>query len=361
MKTKLILVGGFLGAGKTTLLSEIARQLQQQKIGLITNDQASGLVDTAFLAASASEVREVSGSCFCCNFNGLASAIFSLQEQLGEGGLIVAEPVGSCTDLSATILQPLKEQFPDQLEIAPLTVLVDPRRLAGILLGAPSDLHPSAQYIIEKQLEEADVIFLNKADLLEAAEAQQLTQRAAKRWPHAIVMAGSALSGAGLAAWLDCVFTQAGAGTHLAAVDYDLYAAGEAALGWLNARFSLQGQEVAWDVLAANLLRTLSEAFESRKTAVGHVKLLLENGKAFTIGNLTGNSDTLRLQNSAGSSDAALLTVNARVEISPAHLETLVLAALQAVCGDTVRYSVVEMNCLTPGRPNPTYRYNRVV
>ncbi len=54
MKTKLILVGGFLGAGKTTLLWEAARRLGAagQAVGLITNDQAPDLVDTAFLSRS---------------------------------------------------------------------------------------------------------------------------------------------------------------------------------------------------------------------------------------------------------------------------------------------------------------------
>ena len=50
-KTDLILVGGFLGAGKTSLLWEVAKRLNEKgrKVGLITNDQASELVDTSFL------------------------------------------------------------------------------------------------------------------------------------------------------------------------------------------------------------------------------------------------------------------------------------------------------------------------
>ena len=49
--TQLILVGGFLGAGKTTLLAEAARRLtaQDRRVGLIANDQAADLVDTAIL------------------------------------------------------------------------------------------------------------------------------------------------------------------------------------------------------------------------------------------------------------------------------------------------------------------------
>jgi G3E family GTPase len=60
MKTRIILVGGFLGAGKTTLLWESARKLTEQgkHVGLITNDQASELVDTAFLELNLPSLKE---------------------------------------------------------------------------------------------------------------------------------------------------------------------------------------------------------------------------------------------------------------------------------------------------------------
>src|SRR5262245_26415708 len=110
---KLILVGGFLGAGKTTLLWEAAKRLTENNkvVGLITNDQAPDLVDTAVLSRSGSQVREVAGSCFCCNFNGFRDAVQSLEESGAE--YVIAEPVGSCTDLSATIVQPLKALYPN--------------------------------------------------------------------------------------------------------------------------------------------------------------------------------------------------------------------------------------------------------
>ena len=77
MKTRIMLVGGFLGAGKTTLLWEAASRLvgRGQKVALITNDQASELVDSALLLQTGLTVAEVSGSCFCCNFHGFADSI----------------------------------------------------------------------------------------------------------------------------------------------------------------------------------------------------------------------------------------------------------------------------------------------
>ena len=116
MKTKIIIVGGFLGAGKTTLLKASAKLLQKQgnKVGLITNDQAEGLVDTHILSGNGIEVQEIAGSCFCCNFNALMDAMLYLRDARCD--TIIAEPVGSCTDLSATLVQPIKSYYMHQFD-----------------------------------------------------------------------------------------------------------------------------------------------------------------------------------------------------------------------------------------------------
>src|SRR5690554_4272463 len=62
-----IMVGGFLGAGKTTALLRLAEYLtaRGRRVGLITNDQSSGLVDTALVDARGYPVQEITGGCFC--------------------------------------------------------------------------------------------------------------------------------------------------------------------------------------------------------------------------------------------------------------------------------------------------------
>ena len=176
-KTDLILVGGFLGAGKTSLLWEVAKRLNEKghKVGLITNDQASELVDTSFLETNNDIVEEVSGSCFCCNFGGFADAISHLQEA-NNSDIILAEPVGSCTDLSATIMQPLKEKYNEQVNLKQLTVLADPTRLKAVL----KDHSNPGDYIIYKQFEEADVILINKVELLSEEELASLVEQTKK-------------------------------------------------------------------------------------------------------------------------------------------------------------------------------------
>ena len=61
-KARYIMIGGFLGAGKTTSVAQLAKHLSDQghKVGLITNDQGSELVDTAMLRSRGYATEEIS-------------------------------------------------------------------------------------------------------------------------------------------------------------------------------------------------------------------------------------------------------------------------------------------------------------
>ena len=358
MKSTLVIVGGFLGSGKTSLLWKMAEMLKEngEKVGLITNDQASGLVDTAFLETNTDMVREVSGSCFCCNFNGFVDAIRYIGEK-NDGGLIFAEPVGSCTDLSATIMQPLKEKCSAFINLMPLTVLADPFKLKEILESAAS----TASYIILKQFEEADMILINKIDLISAEELTSLQNAASERWPGAKLLSVSVKTGEGLSDWFDSIVrSDAASGTRITEVDYDIYAEGEAAFGWLNATFSIEDSG-DFDAAASAFLHSLARRFDDIPANVGHVKFLLQCGGEQMIGNITGSAKTATLKTlNHKNSEKNELTVNARVEMDPQALKSIILEEVDKAFGK-LRCVQTALKCLTPGRPNPTYRYSNVI
>jgi len=361
--TRLILVGGFLGAGKTTLLWEAARRIMEkgQRIGLITNDQAPELVDTALLSRKDIKVTEVSGSCFCCNFNGLINALRQVRDD-ANADVIIAEPVGSCTDLSATIVQPLRENLGSELLISPLSVMADPVHLTDILNGGTAGLHPSAAYIFRKQLEESDIILISKADMPEPKDLEILKDKVKINFPDAEVMTVSAITGEGINEWLTEVLNRTDSGKRLAEVDYDIYAEGEAVLGWLNSTIELSGEQTDWDVFAQQMMHDLSTHFDNRNAAVGHVKIILEaDGENYLTGNLTGLNNTLNFRGTAGTGSEARLTLNARVEMSPEELEQIVRKTLQANTKGDLTAKIVALRCLSPGRPNPTFRFDRIV
>ena len=67
---------GMLGAGKTTLIVESAKRLIRdgRRVGVITNDQGTGLIDTSLAEVARIPVGEVAGGCFCCRFSDFLDA-----------------------------------------------------------------------------------------------------------------------------------------------------------------------------------------------------------------------------------------------------------------------------------------------
>ena len=362
-KVKMILVGGFLGAGKTTLLAQAAKRLKERglRVGLVTNDQAQDLVDTAVLQDQGHNVQEVSGGCFCCRFDDLISALKLLMS--GSPDVVIAEPVGSCTDLSATVLQPLKQIYGDLFRVAPFSVLVDPDRLRESLEGRGSRFPDSVLYIFRKQLEEADAIVLNKADTLSSIELARLKGLLAEQFPQTPVLALSALTGAGVEAWLDLVLGDRPAGTRIAPVDYDVYAEGEAALGWLNASVVLRAEAGAdWRAFALDLLARMRNELRARSAEIAHVKLLLTAGGRTLAANLTSNeSAPTAAGDVAGLSNEAALVLNARVQIDPDELREIAERCLHAAAGQRVAASIASLQSFAPARPRPTHRFASVV
>ncbi len=138
-KTQFVLIGGFLGAGKTTLIGELARRYVAagKRVGIITNDQADNLVDTQNLRSQGFDVGEVAGACFCCSFDDLVSTADMLATDQAPD-VLLAEPVGSCTDLVATVILPLQQLLGDRFELAPFGVILKPSHGRRILAGQSS-------------------------------------------------------------------------------------------------------------------------------------------------------------------------------------------------------------------------------
>ena len=364
-KIRLILVGGFLGAGKTTLLANAAARLirQGRKVGIITNDQAAGLVDTEIVKRVSSGVGEVAGGCFCCRFGDLVSSLKRLLSDFTPD-VVLAEPVGSCTDLSATVLQPLKKLYAEMLTVAPYSVLADPARLREALTpGAPTLLPRTVHYILRKQLEEADLIVLNKSDLLSKDEIAELEALIAKCVSGRPILAMSALRDKDVDLWLELTLHGTTGGTTITDVDYDTYTEGEAELGWLNATVDVQPAAGA-DIkgFCSKFLATMQQELRAKCADVAHLKVFVSNANESVTGNVTGleSEPLVRGRLRAGAAPLRLL-VNARVHCAPEELKSLVQECLSAVSGDKIAVKVTKVESFRPGRPQPTHRFHRVV
>src|SRR5262249_45263179 len=224
------MVGGFLGAGKTTTLARLARYYlgRGQRVGVVTNDQAEDLVDTHNLRAQGLPVGEVAGACFCCRFDELMGKV-DLLKKSDRPDVILAEPVGSCTDLVATVVQPLKDLYGQRFAVAPYAVVFKPAHGLRILRGEPdAGFSPKAAYIFRKQLEEADAILLNRIDELTPEAVEELAGLVAAQYPGVPVLRVSAKTGQGFEAITELLDQQGRFGQRILDIDYDVYAEGEA-------------------------------------------------------------------------------------------------------------------------------------
>lgn len=326
--TTLALVGGYFGAGKTTLILRAAAILRARglRVAAILNDQDSGLVDTRLAAAHGVPVSEVAGGCFCCRFGDLLDAADRLR--VWSPDVIFAEPAGSCIDVSATVLQPLKAYHGDVYRLAPLTVLVDPGR--------------EPDYLARNQLDEADIVCATKADL----------------YPDAGIPADfrvSAVTGEGVEAWLDELFSgRRVAGSRILTVDYDRYAAEEAALGWLNLHANLRlRRPLCPSCVAGPLLDSLDRALP----AIAHLKIFDRAASGWVKAAITakGQEPVAEGDLLADAECEHELVVNLRASADPAELEKIVRAALDGLGGEL---EVRHCSAFRPSYPRPQYRFS---
>jgi hypothetical protein len=338
-----VLVSGFLGAGKTRLLLRSCEILESRglKTAIITNDQAEGLVDTSISARTVEYVEEIAGGCFCCRFDAFASAADTLSRYNPD--VIFAEPVGSCTDVAATVVRPLRDLYSSRFRLAPLSVLVDPSRIDEILTG-----DPDVAYLFRKQLEEADLVCFTKADL--GVAPRPLAARKPERFL-------SAKTGEGVAAWLDEVSSghlTAGGGS--IELDYSRYARAEAALGWLNASFEVQLEIWAPPIALIGpfmdeIDRKLSE-FEAR---IAHLKLIDETPYGFLKAAICRNGDEPEIEGDLLSPPSSRhnMILNLRAQADPGVLRKVVEGALSAM---PPLVSVSTLFAFRPAPPKPLYR-----
>jgi G3E family GTPase len=359
------MVGGFLGAGKTTALAQLAQWLTSKgfRVGLITNDQGSHLVDTAMLAARGFPVQEIPGGCFCCRFNSLVEAARRLTAG-SKPDVFVAEPVGSCTDLVATVTYPLRKLYGDAYTIAPLSVLVDPIRAMRMLGLEPGGrFSDKVRYIYKKQLEEADLLVVNKTDLLTAGQLTALRNALAERYPKALIFEVSARNASGLQPWFEYIATTTQQPRGIMELDYAVYAEGEGLLGWLNCTLRLTA---AAPLDGNELVRALANAAQQRLKAAGaevaHLKMTLDADNELSdlaVINLVRNDYIPELsQNLQDSFVSGELTINLRAEASPDVLEDALTKAITAWLEERpgLKAERQHSEAFRPGKPQPTHR-----
>lgn len=367
-KTRYILIGGFLGAGKTTAIIKLASWLTNKgfRVGLITNDQANNLVDTSIVQSHGYPGEEISGGCFCCKFNSLQEANRRLAEAY-KPDVFIAEPVGSCTDLVATVAFPLRQLFGDNYTVSPLSVLVDPIRAERVFsIQKSGNFSDRVIYIYLKQIEEADIVVINKCELLTAQRLASLKEAILEKFPAKEVITVSARLGTNLENWFEKLLREELYIRPAMDVDYEVYADGEAKLGWLNAIVKVSSQIFfdANDFLkktAVFIQQKLNEA----NIEIAHLKMTFSPSQAISgeicSVNLVRNDFvpelSYELENPV---KEGRLIINLRAESDPEFLEKSVRESISktAELFSGLEFVILNLDRFRPGKPVPTYRIN---
>lgn len=340
------LLSGFLGSGKTTAIQQACRILSNNRVptAVITNDQGGNLVDGALFQHLGIPGREVTEGCFCCNYDELDRCIASLT-QLHRPVILFAESVGSCTDLVATVLKPLLNQYPGWTPT--VSVFADAALLADVLADR-AEFHADVTYIYLKQLEEAQVIVVSKID--KAANATFVRERMAERFPGRTILYQNSFDSDHILHWLQTLERLAPHSAALSSlqIDYDRYAAGEAQLAWLDQQLLIESPSLNAQSAALSLLDGLSKCGHP----IGHVKGLIDKKTKVSFTS-TGSTAAVPLQNAATTS----LLINARIETTPNILSQLMTEAIESIEKEqSCTIHTLSVSCFQPGFPRPTHR-----
>jgi G3E family GTPase len=358
---ELHLVGGFLGSGKTTAIIGAVKVLlaQGKRAGVITNDQGKYLVDTAFFTLSDVPTVEVTGGCFCCNYDNLDERLDQLEETVSPD-VIFAESVGSCADIVATVVKPLLSLRRHDASLTSFSVFADSRLVRMRLLGQELPFNEDVVYIFDKQIEEAGLLVINKIDLLPAGQAEQLADLARSRFPDKQFIFQDSRQPVHVQRWLEMLKTSPfDFQSRPLEVDYARYGAGEARLAWLDEKLVIKAAPGNSNPLLVYLIRAIIEAVQQRKLPVGHLKFFIQAGNKevkVSFPTITENNWEDQVHGFDGPGEIQLL-INGRIEVEASVLKDLIKEAITKVANSFhVEIKQVEIDYFHPGFPRPTHR-----
>jgi G3E family GTPase len=160
---------GYLGAGKTTLLNRILSENHGRKYAVIVNEFGEIGIDNDLIVDADEEVFEMNNGCICCTVRGdLIRIIEGLMKRKGAFDAIVIETTGLADPAPVAQTFFVDDDVRARASLDAIVTVVDARHILQRL----EDSHEA-----EEQVAFADVILLNKTDLVDAQELEQVRQR----------------------------------------------------------------------------------------------------------------------------------------------------------------------------------------
>ena len=172
-KIPVTILTGYLGAGKTTLLNRILTERHHQKIAVIVNEYGEVGIDNQLVVDADEEILEMNNGCICCTVRGdliriLRTLVFSMEQGKVNFDRVLIETTGLADPAPVAQTFFMDELLSEKFEVDSIITVVDSKHITRHLDG-----HDEAQ----EQIAFADVIILNKTDLVSNDDLQSLETR----------------------------------------------------------------------------------------------------------------------------------------------------------------------------------------
>ena len=177
--TPVTVLTGYLGAGKTTLLNRILSNDDGRKYAVIVNEFGEIGIDNDLIVSSDEEIYEMNNGCVCCTVRGdLVRVVRNLLRRRGRFDAIVVETTGLADPAPVAQTFFMDEDVRERARLDAVVALVDARHFAQTLKQAPE---------AEDQVAFADVVVLNKTDLVDEPALAGLEATVRRINPHAAI------------------------------------------------------------------------------------------------------------------------------------------------------------------------------
>jgi G3E family GTPase len=168
-KIPVTVLTGFLGAGKTTLLNRILSESHGQRIAVIENEFGEIGIDHGLVINADEEIFEMNNGCICCTVRGdLIRILGQLLKRRGRFDRIVLETTGLANPGPVAQTFFVDEQVSEDFALDGIVTLIDARHIG---------LHLADSEEAREQVAFADVLVLNKTDLVSEPELAALESR----------------------------------------------------------------------------------------------------------------------------------------------------------------------------------------
>ena len=357
------IIGGFLGSGKTTAIIGAARYLAHQglRVGVITNDQGRHLVDTAIMRAENLPAMEVTGGCFCCNFDDLNQRLAQLVD-MHQPQVVFAESVGSCADVVATVVKPLLKLDIASVKPSSFSVFSDIRLLRRFLLGQEMPFSEDINYIFTQQIEEAGLLIINKTDLLPVHEVKQVQKLAKAAYPKKPIFSQNSMLDADIKEWIEALQNDRfPLPDQSLDIDYVRYARGEGKMVWLDREYRLNADEKEMPALLSKILSNWQKVIVEHKWNSGHIKVILRTDYTSLKLSLaqSGSSQSTDFSEQIRNikTDQVEMLLNVLIEGELEQVSAILENGINSVLGNqNAKLEIINQFDRRPGFPKPTHR-----